>query len=151
MNNRNITTSAILPKLKGVLNEDISTLKVLLSKNTFESDMYDLVDSIIFAKEKLLDQIPKVDGMDQIPTTNQLLGIKSYSSIDTSDTENQNGMLSKFLELETDQLSAIKNCVGEGIPDELQEVMNKVSSMYIEIVDQLERTNKTHQIGTIVL
>jgi hypothetical protein len=150
MNRSNITSATVFPKLRLILQEDIRVLEQLKSKRKKDSDMYELTDSLITAKSKILEKFPsKGQGFGNSVTTASKLYIVGHGS---KRDKGDSSMISALSSIEKDQMEFVKNAVvEEGMPDEMVSDLKEILDIYESITDQLNRARKTNQINTVIV
>jgi len=152
MNKSNTSSATIIPKLQGILKDDLVVLRGMLNSRTEKSAMYGLIDSLIYAKRKILDLLPNSEGMDEVPTTLQKIDLKGYRVKNSTEIKDNNLLVGVLLEIEATQLRFVEEAVeSDDIPSELQSVLKDINNIYLKIVEQLSRSKKTNQLGTLIV
>ncbi|MFT4536150.1 MAG: hypothetical protein ACJA1A_001431 [Saprospiraceae bacterium] len=154
MNLPNIATASIFPRLKGILSNDIVHLTSVISKIRNDDKLVDFLESLISAKKHIISELPGeftdiYQGSPNVPQKEHLTG---YELTDLESTEDSVKLLSLLLSTEESQLELVKNASDtKGLPEELETKLVSLSRNYAAIVDQIGRSKKTQQFGTIVL
>lgn len=153
MNPPNITNATIMPKLHGILTEDIAVLDDMLTNRTKASKSYRFIESLKEAKIKILNMLPgDVDGIGSVPTPPQKLRPTSYEKTNKTEIRDNVQLAKTFYELEQSQLTYVTQSAGnKGIPKDVQILLEKIVKIYSQITDQLHRSSKTHQLNEIVV
>ena len=152
MNITNPTSATVIPKLKGILMHDIEILQGMLRNRSEESGVFQLIDSLIYAKQSILNLFPPSDGASEIPTPNQKTRIEGYRIKNSTEIKDGFLLTGILLKIETSQLDFVKEAsIGEGIPNDIKDIVKKVLEIYLKIVEQLERSKNTQQLGIIVI
>lgn len=150
MNRADITSATVFPKLRLILEEDIKFLKELMKVKKVDSDIYELLDSLVYAKQKILDKFPaneKGIGKSATTATNlQMVGHKS------DEDKKDLSIVSALASVENEQMDFVKHAtVNEGMPPELLVKLEEILGIYQTISDQLNRSYKTRQINRVVV
>lgn len=153
MNKPHLTSATVLPKLRGILLEDIEALPTLLPKSSKGSELSALLESLMSAKQMMVAIIPSYEhGLDGVPTPNSSTRVTSYKGLTPMEEKDQVKMISLLCKVEEGQFSFIQNAIGaEGMPKALQSKLIEIMEMSSSIVDQLRRMNSTANISTIVI
>lgn len=152
MNRSNISSATIIPKLHGILKDDLMVLRGMLRSRTKESAIYQLIDSLIYAKRKILALLPNSEGMDEVPTTLQKIDLEGYRVKNSTEVKDRNLLVGLLLDIETTQLGFVKDAVAsEKIPSEMHSRIKEINKIYLKIVAQLSRSRKTNQLGVLVV
>jgi len=153
MNNPNISSITVLPKLQRILLNDIEVLSQMLSGRQAESDLYELIESLKNAKKSIIEMIPaKDDSMSSIPTPPQKAPLTSYSSKSTTEIKDRVKLPSIFFAIEKDQMAFVQRASDSpGIPAGIKSILNKILNKYTAVTDQLQRIKSTQNINPIVV
>jgi len=152
MNIEKINSATVLPKLKGILQDDIEVLQGMLSTRAKDSETYALIESLVDAKDHILTMLPDSEGVDSVPTTGQHNSIEGYRVKNSTEIKDRVYLIGILLDIERSQKEFIKDVVrGEGLPNKIKDVIKEVYTIYLDITAQLERSKKTQQMGTIVI
>lgn len=148
----NISSTSIFPRLALILEEDIQLLMKDKMDKQGNKEIFDLLDSLEYAKKKIMLMIPIKDyenynGASSVPKKQHFTG---YTSASLSEADNQVKLLDLLLKVERVQLEMVRSAnVEKGIPNDLQEKLKEISSAYQNIVEQLGRSKSSQQLGTI--
>ena len=150
MKKSNISSAVVFPKLRNILNQDINALNSFKNSRGERSDEYEMLDSLIDAKRKILDILPgDEDGTAQVATPPQRLHMVGYEEKTSGEISNIVAML---YEIEKDQMAFVQdNVADEGMPRELESKLKGILDIYQVITEQLGRSHKTNQYNAIVL
>lgn len=154
MTEPNIATASVLPRLRGILTADINSMNNLIKNIPVNSELVEFLNSLVAAKEDIKTDIPSGNqdinqGSPNAPQKDHLTGIQN---IDRKSIENQVMLLKEILKSEESQLKMVKSATDvKGLPSDLQDVLTNISRKYMSIIDQIGRSVKTQQLGTIVI
>lgn len=151
MNHTN--TSSAIYKLESILIEDINTLQQMLSNKPASVDIVNLIESLIDAKKHIISLIPKENiTMKMSPNTPQGNQPTTHSKTHKSVIKDNMLLPKIFLEIENDQSKFVQDAmILKGIPDGIKQVFEKIMKVYNSIINQLERSSKTHQVNAIII
>ena len=150
MNRPEITSASVFPKLSLILNEDIEVLDRMMGNMNNGSDLYKLLDSLKYAKGKILEKIiSDHKRIGNSPTPAQKIPLVGH---DSSTKLEGSSVVSAFAKVELTQMEFVRNAVvEEGLPEQLLEKLKEILSIYENITEQLERSSKTRQLNSIVI
>lgn len=150
MRKDDISSAAVFPKLRMILKADIKVLEQIKISKKDDSDISDLIDSLICAKNKILDHFPsKVDFKTYAKTNSNEFRIVKYRK---EMKENERRLISALKNIEQEQLNFVKNAISEdGMPKDMKHSLKDILKIYESINDQLNRSHKTNQLNSIVV
>ena len=154
MNLPNIATASVFPRLHGILSNDIMHLTNIISKIEHDDNLVEFLKSLVSAKKHLLIELPGdltdiYQGSPNVPQKDHLTG---YELTDLDSTTDSVKLLSMLLSTEESQLDLVKNASDtKGLPADLETKLVELSRTYTSIVDQIGRSKKTQQLGTIII
>ncbi len=150
MKKNSISSAAVFPKLRNILNQDIDVLTSIRNNRETDTDEYGLLDSLIDAKYKIIDILPgDGGGVAETAQPPQRLHIVGYEDKSSDSISN---LVSMLYDIEKDQMKFVQdNVADEGMPDDLAKKLRGILDIYQVITDQLDRSQKTNQYNAIVL
>ena len=141
-----------LNHLSIVLENDKNNLRTLARKLEQESDLADLINSIVSTKETILQLIP---GANKEATTSPAPPISNQTYYHPEyHNSSKDGflVLSEILEVERGQMELVKTINKSGeLPQNFHDPLKDILKIYAKVTEQLTRAKKTNQINSIVI